>query len=106
MTEKTCYTKGSTGIGMVVQIVFIILKICTLGKIGAWPWWKVMLPTICSVSLCLLLCCCTVCCFCCSNKIQEKKQQNVTIQESPKSNVITKETIIQSSQPTNFDNIV
>ena len=74
MTEKMSYTKVSTGIEMVVQIVFIILKICKLGKIGAWPWWKVMLPTICSVSLCLLLCCCTVCCICCSNKIQEKKQ--------------------------------
>lgn len=106
MTEKTSYIKGSTGIGMVVQIVFVILKICKLGKIGEWPWWKVMLPTICSCLLCLLLCCCTVCCICCSNKIQKNKQKNITMKELPELNVTTKKINIPYSETINFDDNV
>jgi len=52
---------GVGGVG-VVQIVFLILKICKTGPIGGWPWWKVMLPIECSVSLiCCIGCCVTGC---------------------------------------------
>ncbi len=48
---------GVSGVG-VVQIVFLILKLCKIAPIGDWPWWKVMLPMECSVSLI----CCIGCC--------------------------------------------
>jgi hypothetical protein len=50
-------TAGFSGVG-VVQIVFLILKLCKIAPIGKWPWWKVMLPTECIVGLfCCLGCC-------------------------------------------------
>ena len=50
-------TAGFSGVG-VVQIVFLILKLCKIAPIGKWPWWKVMLPTECTVGLfCCLGCC-------------------------------------------------
>ena len=50
-------TAGVSGVG-VVQIVFIILKLCKTQPIGGWPWWKVMLPLECSVALVCCLGCC------------------------------------------------
>ena len=50
-------TGGVSAVG-VVQIVFIIMKLCKTAPIGGWPWWKVMLPMECSVSLI----CCIGCC--------------------------------------------
>tara|TARA_X000001036_G_scaffold439231_2_gene489594 strand:+ start:2959 stop:3486 length:528 start_codon:yes stop_codon:yes gene_type:complete len=54
MGDSKSSTAGVSGVG-VVQIVFIILKLCNTNPIGGWPWWKVMLPTECSVAL---VCCC------------------------------------------------
>ena len=58
MPDSTNKTANS-GVGVVgvIQIVFIILK---LAKVLSWPWWKVMLPLICSVgitSICALTTC-------------------------------------------------
>ena len=50
-------TAGVSGVG-VVQIVFLILKLCKIAPIGNWPWWKVMLPMECSVGLLCCLGCC------------------------------------------------
>ena len=50
-------TAGASGVG-VVQIVFLILKLCKIAPIKKWPWWKVMLPTECSIGLL----CCVGCC--------------------------------------------
>jgi hypothetical protein len=38
-----------------VQAVFIVLKCTNLTAIGAWPWWKVMLPSIISVGAAMLV---------------------------------------------------
>jgi len=66
---------GVSSVG-VVQIVFLILKLCKTAPIGNWPWWKVMLPVECSVGLmCSLFCCgagCGVIALCFS------KDDNVT----------------------------
>lgn len=52
--NSSAAASGVSGVG-VVQIVFIILKLCNTNPIGGWPWWKVMLPTEASVAL---ICCC------------------------------------------------
>ena len=54
MGDSKSSTAGVSGVG-VVQIVFIILKLCKTNPIGGWPWWKVMLPVECSFAL---ICCC------------------------------------------------
>ena len=61
---------GVSAVG-VVQIVFIIMKLCKTAPIGGWPWWKVMLPMECSVSLiCCIGCCgagCAIISVCLTN---------------------------------------
>ena len=56
-SNSSASNAGVSGVG-VVQIVFVILKLCKTDPIGGWPWWKVMLPLECSVSfLCCVSCC-------------------------------------------------
>ena len=39
---------ASGGLVTIIQAAFIICKIIKTNVIGDWPWWKVMLPLICS----------------------------------------------------------
>lgn len=56
-SNSSASNAGVSGVG-VVQIVFVILKLCKTDPIGGWPWWKVMLPLECSVAfLCCVSCC-------------------------------------------------
>ena len=59
MSEPT--SKGGVSAVGVVQIVFVILKCTNNGVIGLWPWWKVMLPLICTTGL-LCFFGCIACC--------------------------------------------
>lgn len=44
--------KGGVGFVGLLQLVFIVLKLC---KVITWSWWAVLLPTIISVGLFVLL---------------------------------------------------
>ena len=69
-------TGGVSAVG-VVQIIFIIMKLCAPETaIYHWPWWKVMLPLECSVGLVILIGCCGGCCACWCT-ICEKKDKSV-----------------------------
>ena len=82
MSEST--SKGGVGAVGVVQIVFIILKCAKTGVIGSWPWWKVMLPFICTIGLvcfCGSIACCGVIAnkICCNDKTGKRKHTTVEI---------------------------
>tara|TARA_A200000113_G_C8850433_1_gene350034 strand:- start:179 stop:520 length:342 start_codon:yes stop_codon:yes gene_type:complete len=59
-SNSSASTGGVIVVGM-IQIVFIILKLTKTGIVSSWPWWKVMLPIICSVGL--VSCCGLTACF-------------------------------------------
>lgn len=46
--ESSTTRAGGVGIGGVVQVVFIVLKLC---KLINWSWWLVFLPTFISLGL-------------------------------------------------------
>lgn len=78
---------ASGGLVTILQALFIICKIIDANVIGDWPWWKVMLPLICSVGLALLICCCGICCICCAETIKNKenaKETSFTFENIPK----------------------
>ena len=50
--EKTMINNTGIGFTGLLQIVFIILKLC---KVINWSWWLVCLPAIISVGLTILL---------------------------------------------------
>lgn len=62
-SNSSASNAGVSGVG-VVQIVFVILKLCKTDPIGGWPWWKVMLPLECSVALICCVSCCGVSLLC------------------------------------------
>jgi hypothetical protein len=62
-SNSSTSTAGVSGVG-VVQIVFVILKLCKTDPIGGWPWWKVMLPLECSVALMCCVSCCAISLLC------------------------------------------
>ncbi len=77
-------SKGGVGAVGVVQIVFIILKCTKTGVIRSWPWWKVMLPFICTIGLvcfCGSIACCGVIAIegCCNDKTEKSKHATVEI---------------------------
>lgn len=41
-------SSSSSGIGVLglLQVAFILLKLLEVGKIAAWSWWLVFLPTL------------------------------------------------------------
>lgn len=43
MKEKTIVSKGGIGFVGLLQIAFIVLKLC---KVITWSWWLVMLPLL------------------------------------------------------------
>jgi hypothetical protein len=57
-------TSGVSVLG-VVQIVFLILKLCNVDPIGGWPWWQVMLPLEISTGCMCCLCGCYISLVCC-----------------------------------------
>ena len=57
-------TSGVSVLG-VVQIVFLILKLCNIDPIGGWPWWQVMLPLEISTGCMCCLCGCYISLVCC-----------------------------------------
>ena len=79
---------GVCSIG-IIQIVFIILKCTKSGVIESWPWWKVMLPTICTIGLiCFfgcIACCGIIMTHMCYN---DKKINKVHIEIPNKPNVV------------------
>ena len=62
-SKSSASNAGVSGVG-VVQIVFVILKLCKTDPIGGWPWWKVMLPLECSVALMCCVSCCAISVLC------------------------------------------
>jgi hypothetical protein len=48
MNENKSTVSGGIGFTGVLQIVFIVLKLC---KVINWSWWAVMLPTIISAGI-------------------------------------------------------
>ena len=77
--SKTTITHlGTSAIG-VLQIIFIVLKLTKNEVIGEWPWWKVMLPFICSAGLACCLCNTTLCLILCCKK--EGSKNNIVFEE-------------------------
>ena len=67
---------GVTAVGL-LQILFIAFKLAEIGVVAEWEWWKVMLPTICTVSLGVTICCCAGvvgCAAMCMDHVDEKNQ--------------------------------
>ena len=62
-SNSSASNAGVSGVG-VVQIVFVILKLCKTDPIGGWPWWKVMLPLECSVAFFCCVSCCALSVLC------------------------------------------
>jgi hypothetical protein len=62
MTQEKNNSSANGGVGVlgVIQIVFIILKCINNKVIGAWPWWKVLLPTIIGAGIMVCVCCCGI----------------------------------------------
>ncbi len=52
MKENNTYVSSGIGFVGVLQIVFIVLKLCNLIN---WSWWLVLLPIIISGGLTILL---------------------------------------------------
>ena len=66
---------SGVSVATVVQIVFIILKLCKIKPVKNWDWWIVMLPTEISIGVCVLVVCCVgggvVCNICFPEKVQD-----------------------------------
>ena len=80
--SKTTTTRVGTSMIAVLQIIFIVLKLTKNEVIGEWPWWKVMLPLICSVGFTCCLCNSALCLLLCCKK------------EDPKSNIVFEENAV------------
>ena len=52
MNEKKRTTSGGVGITGLLQVAFIVLKLCGVIK---WSWWWVLTPTWGTIALVLLL---------------------------------------------------
>ena len=67
---------ASGGLVTLLQAAFIICKILKANVIGKWPWWKVMLPIICTTGLLVLIFCCIgtagACIVCCESRKKNK----------------------------------
>ena len=63
-SQSSGSTSGVSVLG-VVQIVFLILKLCNVDPIGGWPWWQVMLPLEISTGCMCCLCGCYISLVCC-----------------------------------------
>ena len=73
---------GVTAVGL-LQILFIAFKLAEIGVVAEWEWWKVMLPTICTVSLGVTICCCAGvvgCAAMCMDHVDEKNQHPRPVQ--------------------------
>lgn len=80
MGNNDSASKGGIGAVGVVQIVFIILKATHTGVISTWPWWKVMLPIICSTGLICFAMCVSISCICFithCDKYEDKNKSNI-----------------------------
>lgn len=52
MSQRSEATNTGIGVAGVVQIVFLILKLC---KVIDWSWWFVMLPTLIEIGLLVVI---------------------------------------------------
>lgn len=43
-SNKQASTKGGIGIGMILFIVFLVLKLAEIGTVATWSWWWVCSP--------------------------------------------------------------
>ena len=50
--KTTIVTEGGVGFVGLLQLVFIVLKLC---NVITWSWWAVLLPTIISVGLVVVI---------------------------------------------------
>ena len=98
--------KASGGLVTILQALFIICKIIDANVIGDWPWWKVMLPLICSVGLALLICCCGVSCICCIETIKSKEDKHATSQRVIIENIPEDVPVVLATKVTNNENNV
>ena len=51
MNEKKSTVSGGVGVTGLLQVAFIVLKLCGVIK---WSWWWVLTPTWCQIALALL----------------------------------------------------
>jgi hypothetical protein len=99
MGNNDSASKGGIGAVGVVQIVFIILKATHTGVISTWPWWKVMLPIICSTGLICFAMCVSISCICFITQCdkEESKQANMRVTTDPENpQTMTKEVLLDS----------
>ena len=99
---------ASGGLVTIIQAAFIICKIIKTNVIGDWPWWKVMLPLICSVGLAILICCCGISCICCVEGIKNKentKNNEIRIEDVHGVVPIAQVSVIKESNVSGEDNV-
>lgn len=68
--KNNTYVSGGTGFVGLLQITFIVLKLC--GVIN-WSWWLVLLPSIISVGLTIIL---LIVCFIVAAVMSIKEEKN------------------------------
>lgn len=70
--NKNRQTAG-TSIATIVQVVFIILKLCKINPVGNWNWLFIFIPTYCSIGLVCLVCFCYCGVVCCMYKKNQRE---------------------------------
>ena len=93
--SKTTTTRIGTPMIAVLQIIFIVLKLTKNEVIGEWPWWKVMLPLICSVGFTCCLCSSALCLLLFCKK--EDPKNNIVFEENAVPQTAKKELQIDTS---------
>ncbi len=93
--SKTTITRVGTPMIAVLQIIFIVLKLTKNEVIGEWPWWKVMLPLICSVGFTCCICNIALCLLLCCKK--EDPKNNIVFEENAVPQTAKKELQIDTS---------
>ena len=44
MSENSGAARGGIGFAGLLTIVFVVLKLCGIGKVATWSWWWVLSP--------------------------------------------------------------
>jgi membrane-anchored glycerophosphoryl diester phosphodiesterase (GDPDase) len=55
MSESKSTVSGGIGFSGLLTIVFIVLKLCGIGKVATWSWWWVLSPLWISAGLTILI---------------------------------------------------
>jgi hypothetical protein len=61
----------------IIQIVFLILKLCKIKPVNHWSWWIVMIPTEISLGSCIIVISFYSCFVCYNIYLQKKQEANI-----------------------------